>query len=346
VRRERAAWIARLGAILLSAGLVMPAVAVADSGQNQPKPKQTYSPEASKARQQKLAQARARARAQQAARQRELRALETPQFRTDERGQLVPHVRAEAAIIFNPVTGQVLWEENSRNQRSIASITKVMTAMVALEDDPDLSVEVAVAHADVAAASVTYLQAGERVSLEDLLHLTLIASDNGAARTLARAWEGGGTAAFIQRMNEKAIELGLENTTFADSSGLHPGNMSSAYDLSRLIFYASGDPRIAPIMRKPSHQFRTSRRPISVRNTNRLLGTDVDVRGGKTGFIRKAGFCLATLLQLPQGDQVAVVVLGARSNAGRFMETRHLVNWLSEKAQDVLTTTQPLQPEL
>jgi serine-type D-Ala-D-Ala endopeptidase (penicillin-binding protein 7) len=210
-----------------------------------------------------------------------------------------------------------------------------------LEDNPDLSREVTVARADVQAASVTYLQAGERVSLEDLLHLTLIASDNGAARMLARLWEGGGTAAFIQRMNEKAVELGLENTTFADSSGLHAGNMSSAYDLSRLIFYAAGDERIAPIMRKTTHQFRTSRRAISVRSTNRLLGTDVDVRGGKTGFIRKAGFCLATLLQLPQGDQVAVVVLGARSNAGRFLETRHLFNWLSGLLAADIPTPQP-----
>jgi serine-type D-Ala-D-Ala endopeptidase (penicillin-binding protein 7) len=333
VRREKAGSLVRLAAVSLSAGLLMSLPVPAEGRQNKPQATQSYSPAASQARDQKVAQARAGAGVQ--------RDPEKPQFRTDDSGQLVPQVRAEAAIIFNPVTGQVLWEENSQNQRSIASITKVMTAMVMLEDNPDLSREVTVARADVQAASVTYLQAGERVSLEDLLHLTLIASDNGAARMLARLWEGGGTAAFIQRMNEKAVELGLENTTFADSSGLHAGNMSSAYDLSRLIFYAAGDERIAPIMRKTTHQFRTSRRAISVRSTNRLLGTDVDVRGGKTGFIRKAGFCLATLLQLPQGDQVAVVVLGARSNAGRFLETRHLFNWLSGLLAADIPTPQP-----
>jgi D-alanyl-D-alanine endopeptidase (penicillin-binding protein 7) len=138
-------------------------------------------------------------------------------------------------------------------------------------------------------------------------------------------------------MNEKAIELGLENTSFADPSGLNPANVSSAYDLSRLISYASADERIASIMRMQHYTVSTSRRTIRINNTNKLLGgSDVDVMAGKTGFISKAGYCLATMLRLPQSQQtVAVVVLGAKSNTGRFWETRHLFNWLSEKASDL-----------
>src|SRR5918995_1843438 len=265
-----------------------------------------------------------------------LREAMTPRYKTDATGAVVPDVRAAAAIVFNPETGQVLWEENAQDKRSIASITKVMTALVFLEDDPDLSQEITVERSDVYAASTTYLRANERVTLDNLLHLTLIASDNAAARALARVSHGG-TASFVERMNEKAIELGLESTSFADPSGLDPANISSAYDLSRLISFASGNERIAPIMRTAQHTVRTNRRTVNIHNTNRLvLGGEVDVMGGKTGFIGKAGYCLATLLRLPQGNQVAVVVLGASSNTGRFWETRHLANWLSEKAADVL----------
>src|SRR5256885_13234706 len=98
-------------------------------------------------------------------------------------------------------------------------------------------------------------------------------------------------------------------------------------------------------MRRPEYTVYTSRRPITFRSTNHLLGRpDVDVRAGKTGFISQAGYCLATLLRLPQGgQQVAVVVLGARSNAGRFVETRNLFSWLSNKASTIFATTAAAQ---
>ena len=169
-----------------------------------------------------------------------------------------------------------------------------------------------------------------------MLHLTLIASDNAAARVLARVSHGG-TASFVERMNEKALELGLESTTFADPSGLNPANMSSAYDLSRLISFAAADERIAPIMRTPTYSVhdRPADRSTSTAPTGCVMGGDIDVLGGKTGFISKAGYCLATLLRLPTGNQVAVVVLGATSNPGRFWETRHLFNWMSDKASSI-----------
>jgi D-alanyl-D-alanine endopeptidase (penicillin-binding protein 7) len=254
----------------------------------------------------------------------------------DEFGREVPDVRAEAAIIYNPETNEVLWADHAQDQRSIASITKVMTAIVFLEDNPDLSQEITVERGDVYAASTTYLRTNDRLSLDDVLHLTLIASDNAAARALARVSHGG-TASFIERMNEKAIELGLESTSFADPSGLNPANISSAYDLSRLITFAASDERLSPIMRTAAYTVKTYRRNITIRNTNHLVrGGEVDVLGGKTGFIGKAGYCLATLLRLPQSNhQVAVVVLGAGSNNGRFWETRHLFNWLSSKTSDV-----------
>jgi serine-type D-Ala-D-Ala endopeptidase (penicillin-binding protein 7) len=267
---------------------------------------------------------------------RALREAQEPRFKLDDSGALVPDVRAEAAIIYDSATGHVLWESNSQNQRSIASITKVMTAAVFVENSPDLSDTVVIDRSDVRAASTTYLRAGYTVTKGDLLHLALIASDNAAARALARVSPYGSTA-FIDRMNEKAKELGLTSTSYADPSGLLSTNVSSAYDMAKLITYVSGDERIAGVMRKQSYTVTAGRRVINIHSTNQLvMRGDVDVQAGKTGFIRSAGYCLATLLRLPQGPQVAVVVLGAKSNAGRFWETRHLFNWFSTKAQDLL----------
>jgi D-alanyl-D-alanine endopeptidase (penicillin-binding protein 7) len=280
--------------------------------------------------------ARKRRAARAASAARALREAQEPRFKLDDSGALVPDVRAEAAIIYDTATGNVLWESNSNNQRSIASITKVMTAAVFLENSPDLSETVVVDRADVRAASTTYLRAGYAVTKDDLLHLLLIASDNSAARALARV-SPYGSAGFIDRMNDKARELGLTNTHYADPSGLLSANVSSAYDMAKLITLVSADDRIAGVMRKQSYTVTAGRRVINIHSTNQLvMRGDVDVQAGKTGFITSAGYCLATLLRLPQGPQIAVVVLGAKSNAGRFWETRHLFNWFSTKAQDLL----------
>ena len=350
MRLIRPLYVARLLALLLAIGVLVPSAVAQAATKKKPSStttsrlttrKTVYSASASQARRARLARARAAARAREQARLRVLQEAMTPRYKTDATGAVVPDVRAAAAIIFNPETGQVLWEENAQDKRSIASITKVMTALVFLEDNPDLSREITIERSDVYAASTTYLRANERIKLDEVLHLTLIASDNAAARSLSRVSHGG-TASFVERMNEKAIELGLESTSFADPSGLNPANISSAYDLSRLITFASADERIGPIMRTASYTAHTARRAITIRNTNHLVREgSVDVLGGKTGFISKAGYCLATLLRLPQSNhQVAVVVLGAGSNNGRFWETRHLFNWLSEKAADVFAKDQ------
>jgi D-alanyl-D-alanine endopeptidase (penicillin-binding protein 7) len=300
-----------------------------------------YSAERSLTRQAKLARARAALMAH------EMAVTPLPRYKVDASGDLVPDVRAAAAIIYNPETNQVLWEENSQAQRSIASITKMMTAVVFMEINPDLSQPVTVARSDVFQASTTRLRANDHVTADDLMHLLLIASDNAAARALARI-SPFGAEGFVGRMNEKAEELGLHSTHYADPSGLLSDNVSSAYDMARLIAHVSSDDRIASIMRTPEYTFYTgSNRLVAFHSTNHLLGrSDVDVLAGKTGFISAAGYCLATLLRMPSSNQqVAVVVLGARSNASRFMETENLFTWLSSKATTLFGTAKPATPE-
>jgi D-alanyl-D-alanine endopeptidase (penicillin-binding protein 7) len=299
-------------------------------------PKRTlYSAERSLTRKAKVARAHAIATA------REMADTVLPRYKIDASGDLVPDVRAAAAIIYDPETNKVLWEENSQTPRSIASITKVMTATVFLENDPDVAQPVVVERGDVFQASTTHLRVNDRVTADDLL---LIASDNAAARALARI-SPYGSEGFVRRMNEKANELGLESTSYADPSGLLSDNVSSAYDMARLITLASGDERIASVMRTSEYTVYTPKRAITFHSTNHLLGREeLDVRAAKTGFISKAGYCLATLLRLPQtNQQYAVVVLGARSNAGRFMETQNLFTWLSAKTATLFTPKPQIQ---
>ncbi len=300
-----------------------------------PPAKKSYSASASRARRARIARARAEARA------REARELQTPRFRIDDFGQEVPDVRAAAAIIYNPETNQVLWESNAQDQRSIASITKVMTALVFLESGLPLATPATIQRGDVSRASTTYLRAGYQVTADDLLNLLLIGSDNAAARVLARM-SPYGAAGFVARMNEKAAELGLDRTRYADPAGLLASNVASAYDMARLIAFAAADDRIGGIMRKASHSVFAGRRTINVNSTNQLVKSgEYDVLGGKTGFISSSGYCLVTLLRLPQsGQQVAVVVLGAQSNQGRFWETRHLFNWMSTHTQKLFGQVQ------
>lgn len=298
-----------------------------------------YSAAASRARAARVASARAAAVAR-------TRETQTPRFKLDDLGEQVPDVRAAAAIIYNPETNQVLWESNSQDQLSIASITKVMTALVFLESGMPLSTRVNVQRSDVYRASTTYIRVGYEVTADDLLNLLLIGSDNAAARALARV-SPYGASGFVDRMNQKAAELGLERTHYADPSGLLASNVSSAYDMARLIAFVSADERMGSVMRKAKHTVYAGNRQINVSSTNHLVRSgEFDVVGGKTGFISRSGYCLATMLRLPRtGQKVAVVVLGARSNQGRFWETRHLFNWMSTHTQKLLNMGAQPQPQ-
>src|SRR5687768_7065836 len=295
------------------------------------KKKKAYSAASARARRAQLARARAEARA------RELRELQTPRFTVDEFGREVPDVRAEAAVIYDPESGEVLWENHSKDQRSIASITKAMTALVFLDSGATLDQMVTVQRSDVARASTTYLRNGFKLTAEDLLNLLLVGSDNAAARALARI-SPMGYDGFIESMNLRAHQLGLDSTAYADPSGLLAENVSSAYDQARLIAFAAADERLGAIMRKSSYTTHVGKRMITANSTNQIVRTgDIDVIGGKTGFISRSGYCLATLLRLPQsGKQVAFVVLGAKSNQSRFWETRHLFNWMATRTKALL----------
>jgi D-alanyl-D-alanine endopeptidase (penicillin-binding protein 7) len=227
-------------------------------------------------------------------------------------------VYARNAILVDPATGEVLFAKNSDSSVPIASLTKLMTALVFLEQKPALEREVEVTMAELNGAGHTQLRSGERVALGDLLHMSLMSSDNAATRVLAR--ESGLTPVeFVARMNRKAGELGLPGSHFVEFTGLDERNVSTASDVARLLHAAAHDPLIQEITTTRQYQFATGRRVHDVHNTNRLLYGRYEVLGGKTGFILEAGYCFATWIRT-QGRDVIAVVLGAPTNATRFAD--------------------------
>ena len=232
-------------------------------------------------------------------------------------------VYARNAVVLDPSTGQVLYSKNADSVVPIASLSKLMTVMVVLEQKPDLDRWVEVTRDDWHGVGRTHLRPGERASLRDLLHMGLMCSDNCATRVLARE-SGIAPEEFIARMNRKCVELGLEHTRFVEVTGLDEHNVSSAGDCAHMLLAAAKQPAIQEIMQTREYAFSTSRRSINIPNTNRLLYGRYEVLGGKTGFINESGYCFATWVRTDSRDLVAVV-LGAPTAATRFADVMRLV---------------------
>ena len=242
-----------------------------------------------------------------------------------------PHVSAPVFFALNPQTNTVLWERDAHTKRPITSLTKLMTAMLLFGSDVEMTRVVTITYSDVRRVSTTRLRAGDKVSVEDLLHLMLIASDNGAARALART-SAGNLTTFVERMNTKAVELKLSDTHYADPSGLLSQNVSSAFDIANLLLLSSADERISTIMRLATYSTRIGKRIVRVLNTNHLVRDgSVPVLAGKTGYTRKSGFCLASVFSTSRGDRVVVVVLGAPTNKARFADVRSMYALINEE---------------
>jgi D-alanyl-D-alanine endopeptidase (penicillin-binding protein 7) len=236
-------------------------------------------------------------------------------------------VYARHAIVIDSRTGEVLFEKNAGSSVPIASLTKLMTALVFLEQMPDLDREVEVTGEDLAGAGRTRLRPREHVRLGDLLHMSLMCSDNCATRVLARE-AGLPEQEFLARMNRKALQLGLQDTRFVESTGLDERNVATAADVARLMQVAAAHPIIRDIRTTRSYEFHSDRLPHAVYNTNRLLFSRYEILGGKTGFISEAGYCFATWVR-DQGRDVIAVVLGAPTNATRFADVVRLLQKVS-----------------
>jgi len=215
--------------------------------------------------------------------------------------------------------------------RPIASITKLMTGWITLTSQPTLSQLVTITTQDTRDASTTVLRSRDRVSIETLIYLMLVSSDNVAARALARTVEGTRDA-FVARMNRTAEQLYMVDTHYADPAGLLAGNVSTVTDIIRLLGAVTSTPLLSDAFHTQTYtatiQRNTRTHRLTVRNTNRLLDDSMHI--SKTGFTSAAGYCLVQWITAPERSYVTVV-LGAPSKDYRLGLMQALMQFIQPR---------------
>jgi D-alanyl-D-alanine endopeptidase (penicillin-binding protein 7) len=241
-----------------------------------------------------------------------------------------PEVRSAMALVVDASSGEVIFERNVTSVVPIASITKLMTALVVLDGKQPLDEVVELTAADrwKGKGAHSRIPIGAKITRANLLRLALMASENRAAQTLARAYPGG-KSAFVKAMNAKAKLLGMTQSRFADASGLSSQNVSSARDLSKLLNATSMSPLIREYSTLPSVEVRINRKSTLVyRNTNLLIGKpDWDIRVQKTGYTNDAGECLVMQAVLDERE-VNIVLLNSFGKLTRTADARRIRRWM------------------
>lgn len=241
-------------------------------------------------------------------------------------------VTAQSALVIDKKSGKVLFSKNPNDVRAMASTTKVMTALVAIDSGKSLADVVTVPDEAVGieGAGMKLLK-DEQVTFGDLIRGTLVASGNDAAYATAWYASGGDVDSFIAQMNQKANEMGLSNTHFANPHGLDAENHhTTSKELAQIFLAAIENEILGEIMQMrtvEAHALNADE-VHNLKNTNKLL-SDVYpyMRGGKTGFTDNAGFCLVSLSASPEDDEIITVVLGSDLSGNQFQDSKALIEW-------------------
>jgi len=254
-------------------------------------------------------------------------------------------LRSSVALVVDQRSGATLFSKNAHAVLPIASITKLMTAMVVLDAQLPLDEQVEITQADIDTEKHTRsrLRTGTRLSRGELLHLALMASENRAAHALGRNYPGG-LDAFIEAMNSKARAIGMDSTSFSDPTGLSSRNVSNAVDLSRMVAAAYEYPLIREYSTAPEYQVEAGKRVVGFRNTNRLIkNSSWEIGLQKTGYISEAGSCLVMHVTV-EGRPMVLVLLDAVGILSRFGDAQRIRNWLEGEGRVVpLRTTDATQ---
>lgn len=234
---------------------------------------------------------------------------------------------AQSAVLWDKSRKTISFEQNGFERMPIASLTKLMTAMVALDHGIDWEHAAAIQPEEYVQGGRLLLHPGENVTMKDLFHASLLGSANNA--TLAYVREMGlSKEEFVQAMNRKSVSLGLEQTEFVDVTGLDPDNVSTAYEVARIAEYAFDHyPEMAEITSRSEYQMVTSSgREHIIRNTNKLVSEYGEViSGGKTGYLYESKYCLVAAGAGELSDRIAVI-LGSPSEFENFADTRKLLH--------------------
>ena len=249
----------------------------------------------------------------------------------DKDGDPITH--SSSVLVLDPASGQTLYSKNADHVAPIASITKLMTAMVVLDAKQNLDepIEITTDDIDLLKNTGSRLPIGSHFRRDDLLRLALMASDNRAASALGRNYPGG-LPAFVGAMNAKARTLGLTQTNYVDSSGLSPGNVSSPQDLGKLVTAASQYPLIKEYSttRAVNVTLPDSKKKMTFVNTNGLVrGSDWNIGLSKTGYISEAGKCLVMQAMIAN-QPVVIVLLDSWGRLTRIGDANRIKRWLEK----------------
>jgi serine-type D-Ala-D-Ala endopeptidase (penicillin-binding protein 7) len=252
-----------------------------------------------------------------------------------------PNLQSSGVLVLDATTGQTLYSKNADHAAPIASITKLMTAMVVLDAKLPLDevLEISNDDIDLVKGTRSRLPIGSHFRRDDLLRLALMASDNRAAAALGRNYPGG-LPAFVDAMNRKAVSLGLQQTHYVDSSGLSPGNVSSAQDLGKLVNEASKYDLIREYTTTGAVnvQLPDSKRKLTFVNTNALVRAgDWKIGVQKTGFINEAGKCLV-MQAIIANQPIVIVLLDSWGRLTRIGDAQRIRKWLESNPSKLATT--------
>ncbi len=238
-------------------------------------------------------------------------------------------LRSAHALVLDEATGQVLLEKDAATPAPIASMTKLMTAMVVLDAKLPHDEKIRIDKADLDTLKYTQsgVPVGSVISREGLLTLALMSSDNRAAAALARTYPGG-RVAFQAAVNRKIRALGLRNTYLEEPTGLSPRNHASAHDMAKILKAAAEYPEIAVATTQARDRVVINGRERMFRNTNGLVGAPGwEILASKTGFINEAGRCVSMRLEAA-GRKVLVVLMGAGNTPQRTLDALNIRRWL------------------
>ncbi len=264
----------------------------------------------------------------------------TPDFTKDG----LPNIQSTASLVIDLATGKVLYEKDADTVRPVASLSKMVSALVIHEQcklDWDALHEMSAANRDAAkGGDKTRLTTGWQFSHKDLLYAALMRSDNRALPALGEAC-GLDPATLGERMTQLAKKLGLEKTTFREPTGLSPENVSTAREMMTLLKEVIKIPELAAIMATQEREITGYKngkpRKVKIRNTDRMLGRGIaEILGGKTGYTDLARYCLAIAARTPDRRELGMVFLGAEGRHTRFADFTRVVKWAAKSEEPQL----------
>ncbi len=256
--------------------------------------------------------------------------------------QVQPQLRSSAFLVLDETSSSVLFSRHAEVPTPIASITKLMTALVVLDSAQSLDETLTVTDADRehGRGAFSRLAIGAQLSRADLLHLALMSSENRAAHALGRNYPGG-VPAFVQAMNSKAALLGMSSAHFVDPSGLSSQNVASPADLVHLVNAAAGHPVIRQYSTDRDHSVRVGRRLLEYRNTDLLVKSPAwNIIVQKTGYISEAGRCLV-LKTVIKGRSVVMVLLDSFGKYTRTADAQRIRKWLEARLVEATVAANP-----